>query len=124
MNFQFARHTSDLKPLIEFYTKILGLEILGEFKNHSNYDGVFIGKKSLSWHLEFTTNNTIIEHSFNEDDLIVFYPSTKEEYKLICDKVNLNNLPILIAKNPYWNENGIFIKDPDGQGIIIAKVTS
>ena len=36
MNFRYARHTNNLEPLIEFYTEIVGLEKLGEFKNEQN----------------------------------------------------------------------------------------
>ena len=45
MKLRVARHTDDLEPIIKFYTDILGLEIIGEFKDHSNYDGVFLGKE-------------------------------------------------------------------------------
>ena len=44
MQFRVARHTNKIEEISEFYTKIIGLEILGDFKNHSNYDGIFIGK--------------------------------------------------------------------------------
>jgi catechol 2,3-dioxygenase-like lactoylglutathione lyase family enzyme len=56
MNLRIARHTKDLNPIINFYRSVLGLEIIGEFKNHNNYDGVFLGNKSADWHLEFTTS--------------------------------------------------------------------
>jgi catechol-2,3-dioxygenase len=36
MNFRYARHTNNLKSIVDFYTKIIGLEILGNFKNHAN----------------------------------------------------------------------------------------
>ncbi|WP_409515934.1 hypothetical protein [Chishuiella sp.] len=40
-----ARHTNDINKILDFYTKIIGLNLLGEFKNHNNYDGIFVGKK-------------------------------------------------------------------------------
>ncbi len=43
MKFRYARHTDDIKPLINFYTQVIGLEVIGSFENHANYDGVFLG---------------------------------------------------------------------------------
>lgn len=51
MNFRVARHTDNLEPIIKFYRDLLGLEVIGEFTNHDKYDGVFIGKEGLNWHL-------------------------------------------------------------------------
>lgn len=126
MKFRFARHTNNLENLITFYTKILGLEILGSFENHNNYDGVFIGKQNLDWHLEFTKSNEVIEFNFNEDDILVFYPETITEYKNLMNTILENNISIIPSKNPYWNNyeasGGKMILDPDGYRIIISNL--
>lgn len=57
MIFRNARHTHNLNSIIKFYTTILKLEVLGNFKNHNGYDGVFLGKENTDWHLEFTSRN-------------------------------------------------------------------
>jgi len=120
MIFRAARHTNKLESLIEFYTQVLEFEILGEFKDHDGYDGVFLGRKNENWHLEFTTTAEAVNHQFDEDDLMVFYPQNKEEYTRITDKIKTSDLLRLEPKNPYWKENGILITDPDGYGIIIS----
>jgi catechol 2,3-dioxygenase-like lactoylglutathione lyase family enzyme len=120
MVFRYARHTTDISKLIPFYVNILGLEILGEFRDHQTYNGVFFGKPHLNWHLEFTESPDEAQHHFDEDDLLVFYPETKEEYQKILQNIEKHQLKILSAKNPYWNENGTLIHDPDGFGIIIS----
>jgi hypothetical protein len=122
MKFRFARHTNNLENLTTFYTQILGLEILGGFKNHNNYDGVFIGKQNLDWHLEFTQSNEIVEFKFNEDDILVFYPETLIEYDSLIKNININNISLIESKNPYWNENGKMILDPDGHRIMISNL--
>ena len=53
MIFRHARHTSCLDKIEKFYTDIVGLEKLGSFENHSNYNGIFLGHKNSNWHLEF-----------------------------------------------------------------------
>ena len=122
MILRIARHTNKISELTAFYTEIIGLEIIGKFENHNGYDGVFIGKENMNWHLEFTASSDKTNQKINEDDLIVFYPDNKNEYEKILEKVKDKQINILNAKNPYWNENGILIKDPDGFGVIISSL--
>ena len=122
MTLRIARHCNNLKPIIEFYTEILGLTILGNFENHDNYDGVFLGKEGLDWHLEFTTSTEQAKHQFDEDDMLVFYPSSQQEYDTIINNIKQNNITILKAKNPYWNKNGVLIQDPEGYNVMISNL--
>lgn len=120
MEFRNARHTNNLKLIEEFYTQIIGLELLFSFENHNNYSGIFLGKQGHDWHLEFTTSNDKAIHKFDIEDAMVFYPASNEEYNHIVERIETNGIGKLKAKNPFWNENGIMIKDPDGFGIIVS----
>ncbi len=122
MKFRFARHTNDLNKVKLFYTEILQLEILGGFENHNDYDGTFIGKPNMDWHLEFTQSDEIAEFNFNEDDVLVFYPETLVEYDLLIENITKNNINFIESKNPYWNENGKMILDPDDYHVIISNI--
>lgn len=120
MELRVARHTNNLQPLIKFYSAIFSLEVLGSFQNHDNYDGVFLGKGNLDWHLEFTQSQERVEFNFGEDDLLVFYPKTTQEYQQIIRSIEQLQIPRLAPKNPYWEHNGIMIADPDGYRIVIS----
>lgn len=120
MQLRVARHTNRLNELTAFYREIMGLESLGEFKDHSGYDGVFLGRKGLPWHLEFTQSGASANHTFDEDDLLVFYPESNAEHKDMLKRIEQNHIKIHTPQNPYWAENGILVKDPDGYGIIIS----
>jgi catechol 2,3-dioxygenase-like lactoylglutathione lyase family enzyme len=120
MVLRVARHTNNLEKIEAFYVNILGFERLGGFQNHNNYDGVFIGKSDLDWHFEFTESNDKANHHFDEDDIIVLYPTTILEYNNLLDSVSNNNISIITSKNPYWNENGKMFLDPDGYRIVIS----
>ena len=120
MTFRFARHTNNLEQLKSFYIDILGLELLGGFKNHNGYDGVFIGKLNENWHLEFTKSDEIVTFNFGEEDILVFYPNTKLEFELIHDRIESHSIKFIDSKNPYWNENGKMILDPDGYRVVIS----
>ena len=36
------------------------------------------------------------------------------------NKIQSQNIDFIKAKNPYWNENGKMILDPDGYKIVIS----
>jgi len=52
----------------------------------------------------------------------VFYPLNESEYADILQKISEHNITIHSSKNPYRNENGIMIKDPDPNNINVSKV--
>lgn len=120
MKFRVARHTDDFELIIRFYTDILGLEILGDFENHNNYSGIFIGQISSDWHLEFTKSLEPAIHHFDEDDLLVFYPATIQEFDQIIARFTENGIDRIKPKNPYWQHNGAVYTDPDGYGVVVV----
>jgi len=125
MKFRSARHTQVLKPIIDFYVKIIGLEVLGTFENHQGFDGVFIGlpnalNSPLGWHLEFTVSWEPPLHRPDEDDLLVFYPESIEEFEAIIARAKFANIKPFRTKNPYWRRNAVAMLDPDGFGVVIV----
>lgn len=122
MELRNARHTNNLKLIVEFYTNIIGLEVLFSFENHNDYSGAFIGKPGHQWHLEFTTSKNKAEHKFDDEDILVFYPTEKNEYEEIVESIEINNIEKIKAKNPFWDDNGIMFKDPDGFRVIISNM--
>lgn len=120
MKFRRAQHTPDLREIIAFYTSILGFSVLGEFTNHDGYNGVFLGFEEENWELEFTEDGIEPIHSRDEDDLLVFYPTSKKQFETIVQTIQSTQLKVYEPKNPYWKIHGIYIKDPDGFGIIVV----
>lgn len=120
MTFRYARHTTDLNQIEKFYTEIVGLEKIGGFENHNNYDGLFLGLKNSNWHLEFTTSSDIPTSKFDQDDILVFYLNSEIELAKIKQTVIQKNIDLEVPKNPYWVENGIMISDPDGFKVVFT----
>lgn len=119
MTLRVARHTNNLENIEAFYITILGFERLGGFQDHNGYDGVFIGKPNLGWHFEFTQSDDLVNHTFDEDDIIVLYPETILEYTTLIHSIS-TNISFITSKNPYWNQNGKMFLDPDGYRIVIS----
>lgn len=120
MTFRYARHTTDLQKIEQFYTEIVGLEKLGNFEDHDNYNGLFLGHKNTNWHLEFTTSTEKPISKFDPDDILVFYVNTELELSNFKKKLDQKNIIPEIPKNPYWSQNGIMISDPDNFKIVFA----
>lgn len=119
MKFRYARHANKIKAQTDFYSNVIGLEVLGGFENHSNYNGVFMGKPNQDWHIEFTESDEKATHDSDEDDLLVFY-LTEEDLVQVKANIVKYAIPIMQSKNPYWQENGIEVKDPDGFGVMLT----
>jgi catechol 2,3-dioxygenase-like lactoylglutathione lyase family enzyme len=124
MKFRIARHTTDLNRIIDFYGRILGLQVLGEFKDHHHYNGVFLGIPGADWHLEFTVSYATPKHQPDDDDLLVFYASSLSEFAAIKKRFVANNVKHVKPPNPYWEKNGITFEDPDGYRIVISVIRS
>jgi catechol 2,3-dioxygenase-like lactoylglutathione lyase family enzyme len=122
MKFRIARHTSDLNRIIDFYGRVLGLKVLGDFKDHHQYNGVFMGLPGEGWHLEFTVSDKLPQHQPDDDDLLVFYASSLAEFAEIKKRFIKNKVKHVQPANPYWEKNGITFEDPDGFRIVISVV--
>jgi hypothetical protein len=120
MTFRYARHMTDLQKIEKFYTEIVGLEKLGGFEKHNNYDGLFLGPKNSDWHLEFTTSTNQPKSKFDDDDILVFYVNSEIELTRIKKTIEHKNVNLEIPKNPYWKANGIMISDPDNFKVIFS----
>jgi hypothetical protein len=120
MTFRYARHTTDLQNITNFYADVVGLSVIGSFENHDGYDGIFLGFPERDWHLEFTFSDDKPHHTFDEDDALVFY--VYSEMEILAIQKRLERLGILAEhpKNPYWLKNGVMISDPDGHKIIFS----
>ena len=47
VQFRIARPTNQLEAVIKFYTKGLGLTIIGQFSAHDGCDGVMLGMPDI-----------------------------------------------------------------------------
>ena len=120
MTFRYARHTNNLTSLVEFYTKVLGFEQLGDFQDHDGYNGVFLGIAGQSWHLEFTESEEAADHRPDDDDLLVFYLDSADEFRAATKRAEDMSCLSKASKNPYWQKNGVELTDPDGFGVILT----
>ena len=70
--------------------------------------------------MEFTYSADKANHHPDKDDLIVFYLDSEEKIQTIIDRAKQADILSVTSQNPYWNENGIELTDPDGFGVILT----
>lgn len=118
--FRIARPTDKLEEIERFYCEGLGQKKLGGFKGHRGYTGIMIGLPDKSYHLEFT------EHIHGspcpaptDDNLLVFYMPNITQIQAIQNRLANMGYPEVLPENPYWEDKGVTIADPDGWRIVL-----
>jgi catechol 2,3-dioxygenase-like lactoylglutathione lyase family enzyme len=115
-----ARPVSDLDIAQKMYCDGLGLEVLGQFRDHAGFDGVMLGSESMSYHFEFThCRHHQIAPSPTVEDLIIFYEPDKVSWSERCEKLLSTGFVQVDSFNPYWDVLGKTFQDADGYRIVI-----
>lgn len=115
-----ARPTEDLAAVVRFYRDGLALEVLYEFKDHDGFDGVMLGSREASYHLEFTRRaGHKAGKAPTEDNLLVFYLPDTEQWKSAVTRLEATGYEAVKAFNPYWETNGKTFEDPDGYRVVL-----
>ncbi|MNZ67492.1 Glyoxalase-like domain protein [compost metagenome] len=120
VQFRIARPTHQLKRVVQFYHEGLGLEIIDSFEDHEGYDGIMLGLPSAAYHLEFTQHKDAVPvPPPSEDNLLVFYLPDLAQRDRIVSRLRDMGYQAVMPENPYWQEQGITVCDPDGWRIVL-----
>jgi catechol 2,3-dioxygenase-like lactoylglutathione lyase family enzyme len=117
---RIARPTDNLAEIIKLYRDGLGLEVLTDFYDHEGFDGVILGDKASSYHLEFTHHRgTLVGKAPTADNLLVFYIEDKEEWERRCIQAESSGFKTVVSYNPYWDIEGKTFEDYDGYRVVL-----
>src|SRR5690348_12348585 len=104
---RIARPTDNLDSIAQMYVDGLGFERLFEFKDHDGFDGVILGLRSHSYHLEFTKcEHERAGRAPTKDNLLVFYIPNKSDWSQICNSMEKAGFTCVTSFNPYWDVSG------------------
>jgi catechol 2,3-dioxygenase-like lactoylglutathione lyase family enzyme len=119
-HFRVARPTDHLAEVVEFYRDGLGFEVLGQFEDHEGFDGVMLGHRGHSYHLEFTRK---IGHAAGRaptrDNLLVFYVPDGRAWADAIARMQTHGFEPVPSFNPYWDRRGRTFEDPDGYRVVL-----
>lgn len=115
-----ARPTDNLSDVVRFYRDGLGFEVLYEFHDHEDFDGVMLGHRQAAYHLEFTRKRGhTAGRAPSEDNLLVFYLPDESEWRQAVQRLDHRGYKTVKAFNPYWDKNGKTFEDPDGYRVVL-----
>jgi catechol 2,3-dioxygenase-like lactoylglutathione lyase family enzyme len=115
-----ARPTDNLEALARMYSEGLGLAVLGEFVNHSAFDGVILGHPGAPYHLEFTRQHGHhVGSAPTRDHLLVFYVPDRDEWERRCARLVTAGFREVPSWNPYWDTQGRTFEDIDGYRVVL-----
>ncbi|MFD3568430.1 VOC family protein [Streptomyces sp. NPDC058671] len=120
-----ARPSRDLAAAERFYVDGLGLDVLWRSTERvpGRHDLLMVGPPDGSWHFELTRDpERPSEPVPTVDDLFVVYLGAPVEEEQVERLVAAGGTRVA-AHNPYWDEHGVTVADPDGYRLVLCSRT-
>ncbi|MFD7556068.1 MULTISPECIES: VOC family protein [unclassified Streptomyces] len=120
-----ARPSLDLKAAERFYVDGLGLDVQWRTTSTApgEHDLLMVGPVGGGWHFELTydaANPTTPAPTV--EDLFVVYLGEAPDEALVQRLVEHGGTRVA-SHNPYWDEWGVTIEDPDGYRLVLSSRT-
>ena len=104
------------------YCRGLGLSVLGSFEAHDGFDGVMLGVRGGSYHLEFTRARAHpVPPRPTVEDLLVLYMPSEPGWRAACDSMLAAGFRQVASFNPYWDAKGRTFEDRDGYRVVLQQ---
>ncbi|MFJ9646790.1 VOC family protein [Streptomyces sp. NPDC004244] len=120
-----ARPSLDLGAAERFYVGGLGLAVLwrNSEPGPGEHELLMVGPADGGWHFELTRDpRSPLAPSPTVDDLFVVYLGEPPDEALV-ERLLANGGTRVTAHNPYWDEYGVTIADPDGYRLVLCSRT-
>jgi len=119
---RIARPSPDLARAERFWVDGLGLSVL--FRLDEEAEGghalLMVGWPDAAWHLELVGDpGAETPPSPTEEDLLVLYLAGPVDDTAVARLVE-NGGRVVPARNPYWDQWGVTIADPDGYRLVLS----
>jgi len=115
-----VRSSTHYDETIEFYRDLVGLPVIGEFRDSYGEDGTIFGLPNAVTHLEIVRAHEPTPE-VDEFDQLVFYLPDQVAVEDATQELLAHGVRPERDQHPYWEENGgITVRDPDGRGVIYA----
>ncbi len=119
---RLARPSRDLAAAERFWVSGLGLDVL--FRTDGADDGadalLMVGWPAAAWHLELVGDpHGATPPAPTEEDLLVLYLDGEIDDEVISRLLRSGGTRVT-ARNPYWEQWGVTIADPDGYRLVLC----
>ena len=124
---RLARPSRDLDAAERFWVDGLGLEVLWRSTSDSTDPDddveqalLMVGWPDAGWHLELVADpEGELVPSPTDEDLLVLYVGGPVDENLVRQLIAAGGSRVQ-SRNPYWEEWGITIADPDGYRLVLS----
>ena len=120
-----ARPSRDLAAAERFYVDGLGLAVQWRTtaREPGKHDLLMVGPAGGGWHFELTRDpEHPVEPTPTVEDLFVVYLGTPVEEEQV-ERLLAAGGTRIPAHNPYWDEFGVTVADPDGYQLVLCSRT-
>ncbi|MEU1071640.1 MULTISPECIES: VOC family protein [unclassified Streptomyces] len=122
---RIARPSRDLAAAERFWVGGLGLDVVWRHDAETTGPGehalLMVGWPDADWHLELVQVSAgTVEPRPTEEDLLVVYVDEEVPAELVT-RLEAHGGTRVLSPNPYWNEWGVTIEDPDGYRLVLCK---
>ena len=119
---RIARPSRDLVAAERFWVTGLGLEVL--FRLDASAEGghalLMVGWPDAAWHLELVGDpESALAAVPTEEDLLVLYLAGEIDRDVVRRLTDAGGVRVP-ARNPYWDQWGVTIADPDGYRLVLS----
>jgi catechol 2,3-dioxygenase-like lactoylglutathione lyase family enzyme len=122
---RIARPSRDLSRAEAFWAGGLGMQVLYRVEGHAEgeHDLIMLGWPGAGWHLELVGDpDGETPPAPTEEDLLVLYLGAPVSPALVGRLVDAGG-QVVPARNPYWDQWGVTIADPDGYRLVLSHRT-
>jgi catechol 2,3-dioxygenase-like lactoylglutathione lyase family enzyme len=119
---RIARPARDLSAAERFWVRGLGLDVLLRLDDtaEGGHALLVVGWRGAGWHLELVGDPAgETPPQPTDEDLLVLYLDGLVHEALITRLVDAGGKRVR-ARNPYWDERGVTIADPDGYRLVLC----
>ncbi|MFF4959762.1 VOC family protein [Streptomyces sp. NPDC001222] len=121
---RIARPSRDLAAAERFWAEGLGLSVVYRAEagpERGEHDLLMLGLPEAGWHLELVQEaGRPVEPRPTEEDLLVLYLDEPVPDELVA-RLEAQGGRRVLSPNPYWNEWGVTIEDPDGYRLVLCR---
>ncbi|MEU2129086.1 VOC family protein [Streptomyces sp. NPDC018352] len=121
---RIARPSRDLAAAERFWAEGLGLNVLYRAdaeQEPGTHDLLMLGHPDAPWHLELVHGG---DHPTGprptDEDLLVLYLDGPVPEETV-DRLEEHGGKRVPSPNPYWNEWGVTVEDPDGYRLVLCR---
>ncbi|MGW2550763.1 VOC family protein [Streptomyces sp. NPDC001635] len=121
---RIARPSKDLAAAERFWVAGFGLSVVYRAQGGTEpgeHDLLMVGRPEASWHLELVHEAAgPVMPRPTEEDLLVVYLDEPVPEELVA-RLEEHGGKRVLSPNPYWNEWGVTIEDPDGYRLVLCR---